>query len=240
MTDLHVLDELEARLKGALYPNRTPRRVARRRWLPALGGLAAATAAVVVVVLVSSGTVRTTIAAALDRAARAAQDQPRPSAIGPGQFWYTRISAVNRFPVPIMPRPGSKPPTGPPPIVRLAQRSTAETWVGLDGTVRTRIVPVGPRRFVSARDRARFLATGGALPTLPGAGDSTAQGDDRFPPELELFLYRELLTLPTEPHALYERIHRALVAAQARQQRELKDTVAAIQQRRGNAGVATI
>ena len=194
--DLPVLDELEARLSGALYPDRRPRRVTRRRWLAPLGGIATAVAAaVLVIVLVSSGSVETPIAAALDRAARAVEQRPAAPAVGPGQFWYTRISATSRFPLPLPAPPGSQRQPGIPPTVWLVQRSTTETWVGLDGTVRTRNVPIGARRFATLADHARYLAWGGPLPRSPTGADSTVQGDDGFPPGLALFRYRELVRL---------------------------------------------
>jgi hypothetical protein len=228
--DLQVLDELEARLTGALYADHQPRRVTRRRWLAPLGGgVAAATAAVVVAVLVSSGSVETPIAAALDRAARAVEQRTAAAAVGTGQFWYTRTSATNRFPLPLAPRPGAKlapGAAGAPPIVWLVQRSTTETWVGLDGTVRTRTVPGGAPRFATPRDRARFLASGNPLPRFPTGEDATEQGDGRFPPRLALFRYRELVRLPSDPDALYQRIHRALAIAQARSWREVKQALA--------------
>jgi hypothetical protein len=246
MTDgpnLQVLDELETQLTGALYPDHAPRRVARRRWLAPAGGVVAATAAVVVVVVLSSGSVRTPIASALDRAARAVEQRPGAAAVGPDQFWYTRSSAVHRFPLPIPPWRGSKPPTGAPPMVWLLQRSTTETWVGVDGTTRTRTVPGGPTRFATPDDRARYLATGQSLPRFDDGGDATVQGDDRFPPALELFRYRELLALPTEPHALYQRIHGALAIAQERTERELANTKAEIERRQqphSNSGFAVL
>jgi hypothetical protein len=225
--DLQVLDELEARLQHALYPDHRPRRVTRRRWLAPLGGIATATAAaVVVVVLVSSGSVETPIAAALDHAARAVEQGPGAPAVGPGQFWYTRVSATGRTPLPIPAPPGSTSQPSTPAVVWLVQRSTIETWVGLDGTVRTRTIPIGARRFATPGDRARYLASGFPLPRFRNGDDSTVQGGDGFPPGLALFRYRELVRLPSEPGALYERIHRALAVAQARVQRELQQAIA--------------
>lgn len=244
MSDLHVLDELEDRLKQALYPDHAPRRVARRRWLLPLGGLAAATAAavVLVVVLVGAGSVETPIAAALDRAARAAQQGPATPAVGPGQFWYTRASGVTRLPIAIPPHQ-ALPKGAVPPMVALLQRVTTETWVGLDGTIRRRIVPAGAQRFATPQDRSRWLASGNPVPDLGLGSDSTEQGDDRFPPNLELFHYRELLGLPTDPHALYQRIHGALVAANARMRRAFENTQKELQRQQSagtNSGVATI
>lgn len=230
MTDgsqLQVLDELEARLQDALYADHQPRRVTRRRWLAPLGGLAAVTTAavVVVVVLVSSGSVQTPIAAALDRAARATGQRPG-ALVRPGQFWYTRVSATQRFPFPLAARPGSHPQPSPPPMVWLVQRSTTETWVGLDGTIRTRTVPIGARRFATLGDHARFLASGLPLPKFPVGADSTEQGGDGFPPGRALFRGRELASLPSDPHALYRRIHRALAIEQAGMKRALAQALA--------------
>jgi hypothetical protein len=181
---------------------------------------------VVVVVLISSGCVETPVAAALDRAARAAEQRPAAPAVGPGQFWYTRVSATGRMPLPIPPRPGSTRPPGTSTPVWLVQRSTIETWVGLDGTVRTRTIALGAPHFATPAEHARYLASGLPLPRFPNGSDATVQGDDGFPPAFALFRYRELMRLPTEPHALYERIHRALAIAQARSQRELQQAVA--------------
>jgi hypothetical protein len=240
MTDLHVLDELESRLTQALYSERVPRRVARRRWLLPLGGLAAATAAAVVlaVVLVGAGSVETPIAAALDRAADAARQGPATPAVGPGQLWYTRVSGVERLPIPLVTRPLAK--GAIPSTVAIVQRVTTETWVGLDGTIRTRTVPLGEQRFATPQDRARWLASGTQLPHLNLGNDSTAQGDGRFPPGLDLFRYRELLALPTDPHALYARIHGALAASQARMQQEFDNTQKELKRQQaagGNSGV---
>jgi hypothetical protein len=243
MNDLHVLDELEARLKDALYPHSAPRRIARRRWLAPLGGLAVAAAvAATVVVLVGSAGVHTSVAAALERAARAAQQRAPATTVEPGQFWYTRTSGVERLPLPILPKPPAVPPKGAvPATVALVQRVSIETWVGLDGTIRTRAVPASAQRFATPQDRARYLAAGNPLPHPNLGSDSTAQGDDRFPPSLDLFHYRELLSLPTDPHALYQRVHRALVAAQARVQREFANTQAELRRQQtanANFGVS--
>ena len=243
MNDLHVLDELEDRLKAGLYPDRVPRRIARRRWLASLGGLAAVAAvAVAVLLLVGSAGVRTSVATALDRAARAAQERSGPPTVSAGQFWYTRTSGVERLPLPILPKPPAALPKGTTPAtVALVQRMSTETWVGLDGTIRTRTVPAGAQRFATPQDRARYLASGNPLPHPNLGSDSTAQGGGRFPPGLDLFHYRELLSLPTDPHALYDRVHRALVAAQARMQREFDNTQAELRRQQAantNFGVS--
>jgi hypothetical protein len=113
--------------------------------------------------------------------------------------------------------------------------TTAETWVGTDGTMRQRSVEVS-QRFASSAGRARWLATGRPMP-VPisiAQGDALDIASSRFPssvfgeiapdvPPTEgpptgagpvdvddgLFSYRQLLDLPASGRAALARIDEA-------------------------------
>jgi hypothetical protein len=220
----------------------------RRRWLaPAV---AAATAAIVIAVVVvglggSGAGVPATPAATLGQAAVAVARNRQPAALGPGQFWYTRTTELRRLPLPILvvrppsfahlgkgmkaggrPHPATSTAVALSGVVSVVRRETTETWVGLDGTVRTRTVAAGPAAFATPGDKARLLASGQPLPAVPGSSDMTVQGDGRFPAGQDLFSYRQLLALPTDPRALYRQIRRALVSAATRGRLEYAQTSA--------------
>ncbi len=130
----------------------------------------------------------------------------RPAtSLRPGQFLYTRTMQVLRFPEPLpTPRGGS------PELVGLTQRLTTETWLGADGTTRTRVDPVGVPTFASPADRARFAAAGLRPAAFSHAQDSTDAGHGAFPSAP--FSMAELGRLPAHPQALYRRIVAALAA----------------------------
>lgn len=150
-----------------------------------------------------------------------------------GRFWYTRtISSQHQW----MPaggmiewRRGYFRPRGP--EVRFDLRVSEETWVGIDGTMRERVI-VTSARFASAADRAKWAADGRPVPNFNNAWlgwmshDGITIGGGKFPPQPffqggewlgpygwdvgdSLFSYRQLLSLPTEAGALRARLRRA-------------------------------
>jgi hypothetical protein len=198
----------------------------RWRWAAA-GAMATACTVTVVLLLIGSASVAPPAALALDRAAAAVAQRAGQPPLRPGQYWYTRMIYSGRSPLPIFPRIMPSGHTlGNPPLVWFLTRESAETWIGLDGTLRERHIELA-RRFASAADRAGWLAARQPPPKI-GASDSITAGDGWFPPQLSgalgdpgdgLFSYRQLLSLPTEVSALRARIERALAAFQARRQR---------------------
>ncbi len=172
----------------------------------------------------------------------------RPVGVGPrafrsGQFWYTRtVGSVHQW----MPaggitidRRGYTRPHGPNVLFDL--RVSDETWVGVDGTIRDRMIVVAVR-FASAADRARWAAYRGRLPNFNDvwlgwmSHDQITVGGDKFPPQASyqmgewtgpsgkdvgdaLLSYRQLLALPTRPAALRARLQQAETALTQRQVR---------------------
>jgi hypothetical protein len=220
-----VLDELERRLLAGCYPTPPARRVRTPPWPWAALGGALASAAIAVAVLVGSGSVTPPAASALAQAAAAVTREPAQAPLYAGQYWYTRTVRTIRAPLPIMPRtlPAGRAPSSPP-LVTFISRESVETWIGADGTLRQRTIPLS-QRFASAADRARWLASKQPIPKPP-ATDSISSGDGWFPPQLSdggpdagdgLFSYQQLLALPTNPRALLQRVEHAQAALDARQ-----------------------
>ncbi len=125
-----------------------------------------------------------------------------PQKFRPGQFWYTRtVSSMHQsFPAGgTIARRGRYQPLGP--KVKFDLRVSEETWVGVDGTMRDRVVVVRAR-FASASGRASWLHTHPLVPHSPGfatayrrplpdfndlwlgwsAHDGIVVGGHRFPP----------------------------------------------------------
>jgi hypothetical protein len=88
-----------------------------------------------------------------------------PQTFRPGQFWYTRTISTQHEWLPAggtLERPrGYFHPIGPEVLFDL--RISDETWVGVDGTIRERMV-VGGARFASAAGRARWEHTHPMVP----------------------------------------------------------------------------
>lgn len=217
------LDELEALIEEAR--RRTRRR--RRRYAVLVASAVLAGAGLYVLVAQSAGgparSARATPAAGLG-----------PQVFRPGQFWYTRTVSSQHQSLPaggvIEWRPGYFRPRGP--EVRFDLKVIQETWVGVDGTMRERMI-VAAARFASAAGRAKWAAYGRPVPNFNHvwlgwmSHDSIAVGGDRFPPRPwypfggewlgtsdwdvgdGLFTYRQLTSLPTEPAALRARLQRA-------------------------------
>ena len=157
-----------------------------------------------------------------------------PQAFRPGQFWYTRTITSQHQWMPAggmtIDRRGYVHWRGPHVLFDL--RVSEETWVGVDGTIRDRMIVAGVR-FAYPADRARWAAHGRPVPNFNHlwlgwmSHDSIAVGGDRFPARPwypfggewlgpsgwdvgdSLFSYRQLLSLPTQPAALRARVRQA-------------------------------
>jgi hypothetical protein len=207
--------ELEALIEEA---RRRTRRRRRRYALMLAGAVLAASALYLVLTRDGGGN-----AAPIQASQRAGIG---PRAFRSGQFWYTRtISTVHQW----MPaggitidRHGNTYRHGPNVLFDL--RVSDETWVGVDGTIRDRMIVAGVR-FASVADRARWAAYRRRLPNFNDvwlgwmSHDRITVGGDKFPPQASyqigewtgpsgkdvgdgLLSYRQLLALPTRPAAL--------------------------------------
>ena len=177
--------------------------------------------------------------------AGSASSSPAPLRVGIGPFWYMRTIGTMRAPRCAKPLPGVMNPCGS--TVWFDVLMSTETWVGVDGTMRERIVEVS-QRFASPADRARWLGSGRRVP-VPisiAQGDALDVGSGHFPsaqleaiapqvPPMEgppagagpvdvgdgPFTYRQLLALPTAGIAALARIKRAETALRHRYGRML-------------------
>lgn len=212
-------------------------RAHRRRRRYAIALLAAALAGVGVYVLVAQSS---------GRPARPAHRTPGTGAAAtfhPGQFWYTRTISSQHEWLPAggitIDRRGYTHWHGPHVLFDL--RVSEETWVGVDGTIRNRMIVAGVR-FAYPADRARWAAYGRPLPNFNHvwlgwmSHDGITAGGHRFPPGQTvrwgewlgpsgwdvgdgLFSYRQLVSLPTGPAALRARLGRAEQALARRENR---------------------
>jgi hypothetical protein len=131
-----------------------------------------------------------------------------PTQLGPRQYWYVR-TLLNE-PV-VFPLPG----TGrPPQVARASQELVLERWIGRAGeasrSVRT---PVGPLRFASPQDQARWNAAGSPN-RFPDNGRSISYAFQTPGPfgDFAKFSYADLQALPTEPNRLIRRIQARLTS----------------------------
>lgn len=160
---------------------------------------------------------------------------------GTGPYWYTRTTTTLRVPVPLIkpPRPAAPAASR---LVWLSVRESTETWVGRDGTLRTRTIELS-QRFASPADRARWLASKQPVLPRPVSVDGIVAGDGRLPPQLStggpdagdgLFSSAEVGSLPTDVAGLRRRVDQAVAALGRR-------ATAAFSQAEGNpvAGVAS-
>ena|GEM_PF-5804243 len=162
-----------------------------------------------------------------------ARSSSAPLSVGRGPFWYMRMIGSMRVPRCARPLGGVMNACGATAWFDVVM--STETWVGTNGTMRERMVEVS-QRFASARDRARWLASGKPVP-VPisiAQGDTLDVGSGYFPPppfgaaagEVPpaegppvgagpidvgdgLFTYRQLLALPAGGSAALARIDRA-------------------------------
>lgn len=225
-------DELEALIEEAR--ERAHRR--RRRYAVAVLVAALAGAGVYMVLARSAG-------GPVRPAHRSPGAGPAPQTFVPGRFWYTRtISAQHQW-LPAggitIDRRGFTHWHGPHVLFDL--RVSEETWVGVDGTFRDRMIVAGVR-FAYPADRARWAAYGRPVPNFNHvwlgwmSHDGITIGGDRFPSGQTvswgewlgpsgwdvsdgLFSYRQLASLPTGPAALRARLKRAEEALARREDR---------------------
>lgn len=166
-----------------------------------------------------------------------------PQAFHPGQYWYTRTISSQHEWLPAggitIDRRGFSHWHGPHVLFDL--RVSEETWVGVDGTIRDRMIVAGVR-FAYPADRAKWAAYGRPIPNFNNmwlgwmSHDGITVGGDRFPPGQTvtwgewlgpsgwdvadgLFSYRELVSLPTGSAALRARLRRAEKALAQRENR---------------------
>jgi hypothetical protein len=234
------LDELERRLIAGLYDNgaatatasgpvaRSRRERLRIAAVLAPGVLIAATVVLVFLVLGRNGGL--TASQALERAANAASARSVPL-LRPGEYWYTRTIETSLAPYPLISRSSLPAPGRAPQTVLVFSRQSMETWIGVDGSIRQRQVPLSVT-FPTAAARQRWRASGSAYPTF-GSNDSITTGGGRFPPQSSaiggdigdgLFTYGQLLTLPTTPSRLRAVLTRAQAALQHREQHGFSQT----------------
>lgn len=156
-----------------------------------------------------------------------------PQTFRPGQFWYTRTISTQHQWLPAggitIDRRGYTHWHGPHVLFDL--RVSEETWVGVDGTMRDRMIIAGVR-FAYPSQRARWAAYGRPVPNFNHSWlgwmshDGITIAGDRFPPGRSvswgewvgpsgwdvgdgLFSYRQLLSLPARPAALRARLRSA-------------------------------
>jgi hypothetical protein len=212
----------------ALRPLRRRKRavLTRRRVLLPLAG-AALIAAVAIPLLDSlgGGTLPTGTALAakqLRDVAAAAERQPDPRAIGPGQYWYQRTLAV----VPSMEGRDAAQSAR----YWFVQPTVRERWIGRDGGGFVKTEPRGELRFPAERDRRRWRAAGSPELGKPFEAPLGAHGEVGTPPArerpgfdlgqvdlgAERISYEELVNLPTDPDALLDRLRRAAARIEGR------------------------
>jgi hypothetical protein len=178
-----LLDEILTTPVASL-PFRRPRLPVprRRRWL-AVPALAVAVGVAAVVVLVAGGGHGTSSAAAatLRKAARIARDQ-KPMIPGPGQYLYTK--SVNAYVNTTVPVGGAGT------DYNVLVPHVRQIWLGPGGG---RLAETsGTPRFLTTRDRARWIADGSPDLTEPPS-------ENRLPPA-------QPLDLPSDVDALYARL----------------------------------
>jgi hypothetical protein len=166
-----------------------------------------------------------------------------PQRFRPGQFWYTRTISTQHQWLPAggmtIDRHGYTHWHGPHVLFNL--RVSEETWVGVDGTMRDRMI-VASVQFAYPTDRAKWAAYGRPVPNFNHtwlgwmSHDGLTIGGDRFPPGRSvswgewlgpsgwdvgdgLFSYRQLASLPTRPAALRARLREAENALARRERR---------------------
>ena len=178
----------------------------RRRWAPRLAGAsglaAAAIAAAVALPGGDDGRLGPAKATAAETLRRAAEAQtfglPRP--LRPGEFWYFRMRTDTIV-------------GGDESGYTAVQPQVREEWVSADGTRRARIVPAGPVRFPSPRDRARWETAGSPSFESDGVEDYWFPTPRKRPFYLadRSMTYAGMLALPRDAEALYGRLRAGAV-----------------------------
>ncbi len=135
-------------------------------------------------------------AVVLQRAARVAEAAGGPRPLRPGEYWY--VKSVWTTTGAQFADPGTRGGLGT--IVNALSTYERQAWIGLDrpGRVTSRVV--GPITFLSAAARQRWIRAGRPR-ELPGYHGS-------LPPNAFIQPYRQLLALPTNVHALWQRLYR--------------------------------
>jgi hypothetical protein len=127
----------------------------------------------------------------------AAEARGLPRALAPGEYWYVRSRTLWTT--------GVEGRTGAYTAMGLEVR---EEWTAADGTRRWTTRQAGPLRFPSARDRDRWEADGRPDLLPAPSEDRTRTG---FAVGVRKQSYEQILGLPRDPHALYQRFHDAAV-----------------------------
>jgi hypothetical protein len=226
-------DELQALIEEARQ------RARQRRWRYAVAVGLVALFGVMLYVLVGGGTGRVAAPAA------GSQLAVPPQFVRPGQFWYTRTTQSvqdSERAGGLVVRHGVYHAIGP--SVRFDVRVVEESWVGVDGTMRYRVVAIP--RFASPADGANWARYGRALSVVTANYDTDVITGGRgvFPSQLwypwpwsqgvgtpangparvdvgdSLFSYRQLLALPIRAAALRGRLIAAEHALALRETRQ--------------------
>ncbi len=172
--------------------------------------------------------------------AEAPRSSSLPLRVGVGPFWYMRTIGTMRAPRCAKPLPGVMNRCGS--TVWFDVVRSTETWVGVDGTMRERMVEVS-QRFASPVDRTRWLASDKPIPVPVSIaqGDALDIGSGHYPsPQFAAvapqvppaegpptgagpidvgdgpFTYRQLLAVPTNGVAALARIEQAETALRHR------------------------
>ncbi|MDX6690959.1 MAG: hypothetical protein QOG15_2416 [Solirubrobacteraceae bacterium] len=192
----HARRALRERMDGPVAGRSRPR--PRSRWLIAPLGLAGIAA---VVIAVATGVDDATIApapatAALERAARAAEQRPEPL-LGPADYFYVRDRSA--YLTTFADGPGWS----------VLVPSERETWTNRKGGTRFSDRAGGRATFPGPRDRRRWsqagspdLSQGSQLPA--GAGDRVSGHD--FGAGGSMLTYKQLRALPSGGRAMYRRL----------------------------------
>jgi hypothetical protein len=154
-------------IAGRVELERTARR-RRRRLVRATVGAAAAAALALAILVGTRGHETATASAAtlLKRTAEIASAQP-PLALGPGQYVYTRSQDVSA----VVTADGGR-------TFAALEAHTREIWLNADGDGRLHTV-TGQPTFITAEDRAAWIAAGRPQISTPGAHDDVLHGMPR-------------------------------------------------------------
>jgi hypothetical protein len=176
----------------AAHAARRPRRLPRRRLVPAVGSIVAAGAAAAAAIVLLGGTSATVSASAarlLHQAARAARHDRAVATLEPGQYLYTK--SVDAY---LGTTAGTRP-DGTTWEYSVLLPTTREIWLGRDETGWLHETG-GEPTWLSERDRQAWIAAG--RPDL-----ASGPSDTRLAPGPGATGEMTSLHLPSEPDALY-------------------------------------